>query len=206
MKLSKRNVLFLLIAVITAMSVFACASQQNAETKPVNNSTTQQAATTQQNPPAQPNPSPAQNTTAQQSTTTKEPEIEISLPVNPALAAVGATITVPITISSKSNKEIFSYSFAVMFDPKVLQPIGEPISTSGTLSNGFMVASDSKTAGRLGIAAASGGKTIKPNGTLLNTHFKVIGKGSDKMNLKIAQPVFEDSNGNPVNVTATLKQ
>ncbi len=202
MKLSKRNALFLLVAVIIAMSVFACASQQNAETKPVNNSTTTQqaATTTQQNPASQP------NTVTEKNTASKEPEIEISLPVNASSAAVGSTVSVPIAINSKSNKEIFSYSFAVMFDPKVLQPTGEPISTSKTLSDGFMVASDTKTAGRLGIAAASGGEKIKPNGTLLNTHFKVVGKGSGKMDLKITQPIFQDSSGKIINVTATLKQ
>ncbi len=207
MKLSKRNALFLLVAVIIAMSVFACASQQNAETKPGNNSTTtQQAATTQHNPPAQPDTAPVQNAATQQSTTTKEPEIEISLPVNESSATVGSTLTIPVAVSSKSDKELFSYSFAVMFDPKVLQPTDKPISTSKTLSDGFMVASDTKTAGRLGIAAASGGEKIKPNGTLLNTYFKVVGKGSGKMDLKITQPIFQDSSGKIINVTATLKQ
>jgi hypothetical protein len=195
----KRNALFLLGVVIIALSVSACSSQQNAETKPVNNSTTTQPATQQQNPASQP------NTVTQQSTVSKEPEIEISLPVNASSAAVGSTVSVPITISSKSSKEIFSYSFAVMFDPSVLQPTDQPISTAGTLSEGFTVAADTKTAGRLGLAAATTGKTVKTNGTLLNTHFKVIGKGAEKKNLTIAQPVFEDSSGTAINVTATMK-
>ena len=196
----KRKALFLLGVVIIALSVSACSSQQNAETKQVNNSTTTQpATTTQQNPASQP------NTVTQQSTASKEPEIEISLPVNASSAAVGSTVNVPITISSKSSKEIFSYSFAVMFDPSVLQPTDKPISTAGTLSEGFTVAADTKTAGRLGLAAATTGKTVKTNGTLLNTHFKVIGKGSEKKNLTIAQPVFEDSSGTAINVTATMK-
>ena len=199
MKFFKRNALFLLGIVIIALSVSACSSQQNAETKPVNNSTTTQPATQQQNPASQP------NTVTQQSTVSKEPEIEISLPVNASSAAVGSTVSVPITISSKSSKEIFSYSFAVTFDPSVLQPTDKPISTAGTLSEGFTVAADTKTAGRLGLAAATTGKTVKTNGTLLNTHFKVIGKGSEKKNLTITQPVFEDSSGTAINVTATMK-
>ena len=193
MKFLKRNALFLLGVVIIALSVSACSSQQNTETKPVNNSTTQPATTTQP------------NTVTEKNTASKEPEIEISLPANASSAAVGSTVSVPIAINSKSNKEIFSYSFAVMFDPSVLQPTDQPISTTGTLSEGFTVAADTKTAGRLGLAAATTGKTVKTNGTLLNTHFKVIGKGSEKKNLTIAQPVFEDSSGTAINVTATMK-
>jgi hypothetical protein len=196
----KRNALFLL-GIIIALSVSACSSQQNAETKPVNNSTTAQpATTTQQNPTSQP------NTVTEKNTASKEPEIEISLPVNASSAAVGTTVAIPIAISSKSSKEIFSYSFAVMFDPSVLQPTDQPISTTGTLSEGFTVAADTKTPGRLGLAAATTSKTVKTNGTLLNTHFKVIGKGAEKKNLTIAQPVFEDSSGTAINVTATMKR
>ena len=194
----KRNALFLL-TVIIVLSVSACSSQQNVETKPVNNTTTAQPATTQQNTASQP------NTVTEKNTASKEPEIEISLPVNASSAAVGSTVAIPIAINSKSNKEIFSYSFAVMFDPSVLQPTDQPISTTGTLSEGFTVAADTKTAGRLGLAAATTGKTVKTNGTLLNTHFKVIGKGAEKKNLTIAQPVFEDSSGTAINVTATMK-
>ncbi|HYP51724.1 MAG TPA: cohesin domain-containing protein [Pyrinomonadaceae bacterium] len=201
MKFLKRNALFLLGVVIIALSVSACSSQQTAETKPVNNSTTTQPAmTTQQNPASQP------NTVTEKNTASKEPEIEISLPANASSAAVGTTVAIPIAINSKSSKEIFSYSFAVMFDPSVLQPTDQPISTTGTLSEGFTVAADTKTAGRLGLAAATTGKTVKTNGTLLNTHFKVIGKGSEKKNLTIAQPVFEDSSGTAINVTATMKR
>ncbi|HEX8195756.1 MAG TPA: cohesin domain-containing protein [Pyrinomonadaceae bacterium] len=196
----KRNALFLLGVVIIALSVSACSSQQNAETKPVNNSTTTQPATTTQQTPASP-----PNTVTEKNTASKEPEIEISLPVNASSAAVGSTVSVPIAINSKSSKEIFSYSFAVMFDPGVLQPTDQPISTAGTLSEGFTVAADTKTAGRLGLAAATTGKTVKTNGTLLNAHFKVIGKGAEKKNLTIAQPVFEDSSGTAINVTATMK-
>jgi hypothetical protein len=199
MKFLKRSALFLL-GVIAALSVSACSSQQTAETKPVNNNTTTQTATTtQQNPASQP------NTVTEKNTASKEPEIEISLPVNASSAAVGSTVAIPIAINSKSNKEIFSYSFAVMFDPSVLQPTAQPISTTGTLSEGFTVAADTKTAGRLGLAAATTGKTVKTNGTLLNTHFKVIGKGAEKKNLTISQPVFEDSSGTAINVTATMK-
>lgn len=200
MNFLKRNALFLL-GVIVALSVSACSSEPNAETKPVNNSTATQpaATTTQQNQASQP------NTVTEKNTASKEPEIEISLPANASSAAVGTTVAIPIAINSKSNKEIFSYSFAVMFDPSVLQPTDQPISTKGTLSEGFTVAADTKTAGRLGLAAATTGKTVKTNGTLLNTHFKVIGKGSEKKNLTIAQPVFEDSSGTAINVTATMK-
>jgi hypothetical protein len=199
MNFLKRNALFLLGVIIIALSVSACSSQPNAETKPVNNSTTTQPTTTQQNPASQP------NTVTEKNAASKEPEIEISLPANASSAAVGTTVAIPIAINSKSNKEIFSYSFAVMFDPSVLQPTDKPISTAGTLSEGFTVAADTKTAGRLGLAAATTGKTVKTNGTLLNTHFKVIGKDSEKKNLTIAQPVFEDSSGTAINVTATMK-
>ena len=209
MKFSKRNAFFPIATIIVALFVSACATQQSAETKPVNN-----APTSQQNPAAQPNltaqqqnPPTTQNAPAQPDAPTKEPELEISLPTSSAsAAAVGSTVTIPISVSSKSTKEIFSYSFAIMFDPKVLQPTAQPTGTTGTLSDGFMVASDTKTEGRLGIAAASANKTVKANGTLLNVQFKVIGKSSGKMDLRLEKPVFEDNSGNPINVNAAIKQ
>lgn len=207
MKFSKRNALLQLAVVIAAMSVFGCASRQNAETKPLDNNTAkQQAAAPQQNTTAPPTSDARQNPAAEPNAPAKEPEMEISLPESAAQAAVGSNVTIPITVSSKSDKEIFSYSFAVMFDPEVLKPTTEATSVGGTMSDGFMIASDTKTPGRLGIAAASASKTIKANGTLLNTHFKVIGKSSGKMNLKIAQPNFQDNSGKQINVTATIKQ
>lgn len=114
MNFSKKSALFLLTLAIAALFISACASQQSAETKPVNSSTAaQQTTTTQPNPPAPPQPGAEPN--AALAPKSKETEVEISMPVNATLAAVGSTVTVPIAINSKSDKEIFSYSLAVMF-------------------------------------------------------------------------------------------
>jgi cytoskeletal protein RodZ len=209
MKFEYKNSLLVLVTIFCTIFVFACSTQQSAETKPAANS----AATTQPKPAAQPN-APTNQVAATEpgkalqpaAPASKEPEVELSLPMPAASAAVGSVVTMPITINSKSDKQIFSYSLAVMFDPNVLQPTEDPVNTKGTLSDGFMIASDTKTSGRLGVAAASASKSVKPNGTLLNTQFKIIGKPTDKMSLKIAQTVFEDENGNKLNVSAKIKE
>jgi hypothetical protein len=121
---------------------------------------------------------------------------------------VGSIVTIPVSFTKKTDKEVFSYSFGILFDPKVLQPTEQPIDTAGTVSGSanFTVVADTKTAGRLGVAAAGMSNTIKTSGVLLNTRFKVVGKGADKMDLKFENPVFEDTAGNAVNVTLTKKR
>ena len=210
MKILKRNAVVLTGMIV--LSVSACTSQAtNVETQPANrNSATQQSSgqpSSAQQGLNQPDPKAQQSSTKQQSPISQEPEVEISLPMDES-AAVGSIVTIPVSFTKKTDKEVFSYSFGILFDPKVLQPTEQPIDTAGTVSGSanFTVVADTKTAGRLGVAAAGMSNTIKTSGVLLNTRFKVVGKGADKMDLKFENPVFEDTAGNAVNVTLTKKR
>lgn len=198
-----------------AISSFACASQANLESnapKDAANSTAKTATVEQKqtaasNSVVQPNGATQQPVSAQNPTAKNAGNVELSLPFDASAATAGSVVTIPVVIASKDKKEIFSYTFAVRFDPNVLKPAQPEIETTGTLSgNGFQVVSDTQTSGRLGVAAASSGKTIPANGTLLKARFTVVGKSSGKMNLKLENPVFEDIDGNSINVTAKTNQ
>ena len=123
-------------------------------------------------------------------------DISISLPSN-ATATSGSIVTIPVTLDSNNGKVISGYSFAVNFDPNILQPENPAFDKTGTLSSNFTVISDANTAGRLGIAASGGNNTIMGTGTLLNLSFRVIGQ-MGSTNLTFNQVLFEDDNGDSI--------
>jgi hypothetical protein len=103
----------------------------------------------------------------------KTAELQLQLPEN-AQAVAGSIITVPLYLTNASNKEISSYSFAVRFDPKMLQPIASGVESAESLSShGFTIVSNTNTPGRIGIAASSLNGSVKDSGTLLFLRFQV---------------------------------
>ena len=139
-------------------------------------------------------------------------EAQISTPENIS-AATGDIVLVPVAIAGGDGKQISSYSFVLNFNPNVLQPEVAGVETTDTLSeNGFIIASDTKIAGRIGIAASSLSNAINASGTLLYLRFKVIGTAQNSAtgstdlifsrSTKHSSSVFENNMGNRVNVAA----
>jgi hypothetical protein len=129
-------------------------------------------------------------------------EIQLSALTN-AEETKGGFVIIPVWISNNSRKAISGYSFAVNYDPEVLQPITESLITIVTLSQSFQVISDSHKPGRLGIAASGGNNTTLETGTLLYLRFKVIGKLFDGGALNFNEVMFQDYEGNSLSIGVT---
>lgn len=120
--------------------------------------------------------------------------VQISLPLN-SNAGPGATISIPVTLNNNDSKVISGFSFAVTFDPSVIQPANQDLSSAGTLSNVFSVVADTNTSGRLGFAAAGGNSVITGTGTLLNLRFTVVGQPMATTVLTLNSFLFEGDQG-----------
>jgi hypothetical protein len=127
-------------------------------------------------------------------------EIQLSALTN-ATEAKGGFVTIPVWIFNNSQRAISSYSFAVNYDPEVLQPAAESLITNDSLSRSFQVISDSHKPGRLGIAASGGNNTTLETGTLLNLRFKVVGKSFHTGALKFNKVLFQDDEGKSVTIS-----
>jgi hypothetical protein len=152
-------------------------------------------------------------TTKEESKEESATEIEISLPANIA-AANGSVVSIPVWITNTTGKEISSYSFAVRFDSNLLQPELSAAETADSLSqNGFTVQSDTKTRGRIGIAASALNNSVSSSGTLIYLRFRVVDSTS-KANAasasalrfektRISKSIFEDGSGNRFSLAST---
>jgi hypothetical protein len=117
-----------------------------------------------------------------------------------AAAAPNGIVLIPVQLANQSRKQIFGYSFAVRFDPNVLQPEANATETAGTLSNGLTIVCDTNTRGRIGIAASNTSNAISASGTLLYLRFKVVGAPLQSSTVKFQTTVpdkviFEDNAG-----------
>jgi CSLREA domain-containing protein len=138
---------------------------------------------------------------------TKEPtatEVQLLLPTNSS-SPNGSVVLIPVWLNNDSNKRISSFKFAVRFDPNVLQPEQTAIeATDSLIGNGFMVVSDTATAGRLGVAATSLNNAVSDSGALVYLRFRVVGTNNDSasaLNFETTSQesgTFEDNFGNKV--------
>lgn len=129
----------------------------------------------------------------------KAEAMEISIPDDPA-AARESTVSIPVRLANQSGKQISAYRFAVRFDPNVLQPEADIAETAETLSRGFTIVSDTKTKGRIGIAASNPNAAITDSGTLLYLRFKVVGAARQSTTVRFQtgasdKAAFEDKDG-----------
>src|SRR5204863_9546320 len=77
--------------------------------------------------------------------------------------------------SGRPDREhVVSYQFEITFDSNVIQPQAQAAETIGTLSNGFIVTTNSTTPGRLRVSAFSS-QPLSGQGTLLNLKFMAVG-------------------------------
>ncbi|HEX8196462.1 MAG TPA: carboxypeptidase regulatory-like domain-containing protein [Pyrinomonadaceae bacterium] len=135
----------------------------------------------------------------------KAAETEISIPAD-AAAAPSKIVLIPVQLANQSRKQIFGYSFAVRFDPNVLQPEANATETAGTLSNGLTIVCDTNSSGRIGISASSPSNAISASGTLLYLRFKVVGAPLQSSTVKFQtsapnKVMFEDNAGSIVTTT-----
>lgn len=117
----------------------------------------------------------------------------VSLPVLSGSTG-GFITTVPITVSDLTGLGVISYEFQVTFDPSVISPAGPPIETTGTLSNGWNVLSNSSNPGHLIVSGFFSGTPLTGSGTLLNLRFGVNGTPGQSTALTFEN--YTDTGGN----------
>lgn len=89
-------------------------------------------------------------------------------------AGLGKDVTVPVSVESTVNKGIVSYEFVLRYDPSVIQPLANPIDTTGTASRGLQFVTNAREPGILRVAMY-GAMPIDGTAILLNLRFATVG-------------------------------
>jgi hypothetical protein len=137
-----------------------------------------------------------------------EPEgMHISLPQN-ALITVGNTATIPIALTNNAGTQVSAFSFAVHFNPALLQPAATPIDLAGTFWSNCDAVANTVTPGRIVIAGGCRENINARVGILLKLRFAATGPIStaplEARTLKFWQnPLFEDYRGQRIAVGRT---
>ncbi|MBK8466506.1 MAG: hypothetical protein IPL32_11800 [Chloracidobacterium sp.] len=98
--------------------------------------------------------------------------VAVSLPTMNA----GGTAIVPVTVGDLTGLGAISFEFQVTFDPAVLQPMTQPVNTSGTLTGdgSWNVFRNASNPGQL-IVSGFSTNPLTGSGTLIDLRFDVIG-------------------------------
>ncbi|MFN0277103.1 MAG: M36 family metallopeptidase [Pyrinomonadaceae bacterium] len=146
-------------------------------------------------------------------TATGTPPVTVALPnLN---ATVGSLITVPITVSDTTGRNIISYDFNIDYNPAVLQPAGGLACTAnacfdqaGTLSSTMSITPNATFDGHF-IISAFQAQNLAGAGTLLNLRFNVVGAGVSPLNFvdytdpnQLFHPAFQWNEGDPPDLTS----
>ncbi len=136
---------------------------------PTNTATSTNTATPTSTPTATSTVSP---------TPTNTPVYPFAMVSLPTMAAVQATtISVPVTVSDTTGLGIVSYDLHVSFDPAVLTPASPAYDSTGTLSSGMSVVTDTSNTAHLILSADVPGANppLAGSGTLIDLKFDVVG-------------------------------
>jgi hypothetical protein len=101
--------------------------------------------------------------------------VEINLPGS-AKAGKRSVITLPIVIGDTAGKGVVAYEFTLDYDPGVLAPALEPVTTAGTLSAGWAVTVNTNTPGQMKVIAYNT-QQLTGSGNLLKLNFRVLHPG-----------------------------
>ncbi|MBK8465529.1 MAG: VCBS repeat-containing protein [Chloracidobacterium sp.] len=102
-------------------------------------------------------------------------ERNISVNIPNLTATHGKETIVPVSVEAIADKGILSCEFILLYDPSVVQPLGEPVDVVGTISRGLTVIANTTEPGRLRVVMY-GPLEIDANGLLLNFRFQAVGE------------------------------
>jgi endonuclease G len=85
-----------------------------------------------------------------------------------------SNITVPVAVGLLTGQGVKAYDLQITFDPTVLQPLGTPYDTAGTVSSGMLITPNANNAGHL-IISAFQATDLTGSGTLINLKFMIVG-------------------------------
>jgi Tol biopolymer transport system component len=110
--------------------------------------------------------------------------VEVELPGS-AKGAAAAGLTIPIYVGDANPGDLVAYDFTVAFDPALLAPTDDAVSTPGTLSDGWTVVTNAETRGEMRVVAF-GTSALTGKGNLLNLSFQVADAARATTNLRFA--------------------
>lgn len=122
-------------------------------------------------------------------------------------APYASTVVIPIFFSNNSYRAVRTFSLQFRFDPALLGPISPVVSTSGTLSAGCEILTNTATYGMIGVTATCPSPISASSGTLLNFTLETSGGDSPRPYTTLwfnyssnVTPLFEDPEGNRIGV------
>ena len=125
------------------------------------------------------------------------PDVSITLP--DTSASVGEILKLPIEISGLDGQDVSAFKFKVTYDENYLTLNGNGFETSGSLSSGFSIASNSEVPGEFQVtgAAATG---FNQDGEIIYLLFQTIQAGTTSVNfveseLNEGDPTLAEING-----------
>ena len=121
-----------------------------------------------------------------------QPSNGVTLSLARTRALPGASITIPINVSSMTGSGVKAFDLDIAFDPSMLQPQEVPVDTQGTLASGMFITPNAANPGHLII---SGFQTtdLSGAGALLNLKFIVTGAAGQTSAIKFADYADEAS-------------
>jgi hypothetical protein len=108
----------------------------------------------------------------------------------PLVNASSRMITIPVMATNLGTANR-SYQFDVIYDHTVLRPADTLVGSSGTLSSGMSVASNSTAKGAIRIAVYSA-VPIQDDGLLINLKFEIVGSAGSASPIRIRSARFDD--------------
>lgn len=116
----------------------------------------------------------------------------------PTLVRANIPFDIPVTLTNTSGTPTFSYQLELTYDPSLVSITG--ISTTSTLSEGFLIISNTTTPGQVKVAAAGGSPLPQASGTLLHLQATPIASGSTPLTVVSAllnegEPLLGTSDG-----------
>lgn len=100
--------------------------------------------------------------------------MQISLPQN-AAATPGNTVSIPVTLTNSTGKQVSAFNFDVQYNPALVQPANAAIETTGTLSSKCEVVEYTAARGRVKIVGGCNDDINAQAGTLVKLRFTVTG-------------------------------
>jgi hypothetical protein len=147
--------------------------------------------------PTGPTPTPTPEPTPEPTPTPNPGDcITVTLPSTAVAGPAGTAVTVPVSVSDLTGREVTSFDFKLEYDTNVLT-FAEATKV-GTLSSSYLITTFEETPGEL-VVSGFGTTDLAGAGVLLNLHFNVVGAPASCSTLEFEE--FEFNEGTPCSTT-----
>lgn len=123
--------------------------------------------------------------------TANGPERSVVVEVQNIVAASDGDVVVPINVTGLADKDVISYEFDLLYDPSVIQPVGDIADLRGTASRRLSVVVNPNEPGVLRVVAY-GPMPIDIDSVLLNLRFSAVGSAGSTSPLTVESIMFNE--------------